>query len=208
MRPTVANSILGGSMATTICPVCDCEITDGGIEVAVGGNPITVCGEECAEKVKTAYSIVAKRKTAAEQASKNNLSVIREVYAAFGSGDYARVLGYFDSRLEWFAADNSPLADRSPYRGLDAVKTGVFDRIAAGFERLEVSVAEMFEAGNKVVALGYYDGTYRGSSVTAKAQVAHIWTLANGRPIRFQQYLDTLRVAENAKAAASGGGRN
>lgn len=39
-------------MTTQKCPVCDWEITDGGIEVKVGGNEITVCSEECAEKAK------------------------------------------------------------------------------------------------------------------------------------------------------------
>src|SRR4030095_8125954 len=193
----------GGSMATTICPVCDWEIADGGIQVNVADSPITVCGEECAEKVKTAYSIVAKRKNAAERVSKENLNTIRKVYAAFAAGDYAAVLSYFDPELEWFAADNSPLADKSPYRGLEAVRTGVFDRIAASFERLEVRVDEMFDAADRVVVLGYYDGTYRGTSLPAKSQVAHIWTLSNGRPVRFQQYVDTVRIAETAKAAAN-----
>jgi uncharacterized protein len=83
------------------------------------------------------------------------------------------------------------------------VRTGVFDRIAASFERLEVRVDEMFDAADRVVVLGYYDGTYRGTSLPAKSQVAHIWTLSNGRPVRFQQYVDTLRIAETAKAAAN-----
>ena len=127
-------------MATTICPVCDCEIADGGIQVNVADSPITVCAEDCAKKVKTAYSIVAKRKSAANRVSTENLNTIRKVYAAFGAGDYAAVLSYFDPELEWFAADSSPLADKSPYRGLEAVRTGFFDRIAASFERLEVRV--------------------------------------------------------------------
>jgi uncharacterized protein len=193
-------------MATTLCPVCDWEIADGGIQVNVADTPITVCGEECADKVKTAYSIVAKRKNAVEQVAKENLSTICKVYAAFGAGDYATVLSYFDPGIEWFAADNSPLADKSPYRGLEAVRTGVFDRIAASFERLEVRVDEMFDAGERVVVLGYYDGTYRGTSLPAKSQVAHIWTLSKGRPVRFQQYVDTLRIAETAKAAANRAG--
>ena len=30
------------------CPVCDWEITDGGIKVTVGGKEITVCCDDCA----------------------------------------------------------------------------------------------------------------------------------------------------------------
>jgi ribosome-binding protein aMBF1 (putative translation factor) len=34
------------------CPVCDWEITDGGIKVKVGGKEITVCCDDCAKKAK------------------------------------------------------------------------------------------------------------------------------------------------------------
>jgi ribosome-binding protein aMBF1 (putative translation factor) len=37
-------------MAAQKCPVCDWEITDGGIKVTVAGKEITVCCDECAEK--------------------------------------------------------------------------------------------------------------------------------------------------------------
>jgi hypothetical protein len=35
-------------MATLKCPVCDWEITDGGVKVTVAGKEITVCCDECA----------------------------------------------------------------------------------------------------------------------------------------------------------------
>jgi ribosome-binding protein aMBF1 (putative translation factor) len=39
-------------MNTSKCPVCDWAINDGGIKVTVAGKEITVCCDECAEKVK------------------------------------------------------------------------------------------------------------------------------------------------------------
>jgi hypothetical protein len=39
-------------MKTKKCPVCDWEITDGGIKVKVGEKEITVCCDECATKAK------------------------------------------------------------------------------------------------------------------------------------------------------------
>jgi len=41
-------------MPMTKCPVCDWEITDGGIKVEVGGKPVVVCCDECAAKAKEA----------------------------------------------------------------------------------------------------------------------------------------------------------
>lgn len=131
-----------------------------------------------------------------------NIASIQSVYEAFARRDYPAVLASFDAKIEWFAADHSPLADRSPYRGLDAVRDGVFERIAAGFERLVVGVDEIFAAGDRgdqVVALGYYEGALKSNGKTFRAQVAHIWTLTAGKVVKFQQYVDTLQLAETAK---------
>jgi ketosteroid isomerase-like protein len=131
--------------------------------------------------------------------SQENIDVINEIYEAFGRRDFAAVLEHFGPTIEWVAAVNSPLADRSPYRGLEEVREGVFMRIAAGFERLTVEVDELFGAGDRVVALGFYDGIHRANGRRFRAQVAHIWTLANGKAVRFQQYVDTYRLAEAFK---------
>jgi ribosome-binding protein aMBF1 (putative translation factor) len=34
------------------CPVCDWQITGEGVTITVGGKEITVCCDECGEKVK------------------------------------------------------------------------------------------------------------------------------------------------------------
>jgi len=129
--------------------------------------------------------------------SQENINVINRVYEAFGRRDFDAVLEDFDPTIVWIAAVNSPLADRSPYRGLDEVREQALTRIAAGFERLTVRVDEVFGAGDKVVALGFYDGVYKPNGKRFQAQVAHIWTLANGKAVKFQQYVDTYQLAES-----------
>jgi len=131
--------------------------------------------------------------------SQENIAIINRIYEAFGRRDFAAVLDMFGPKFEWVAAVNSPLADRSPYRGVDEVREGVFMRIAAGFDRLTVKVDEIFGAGDKVVALGFYDGVYNANGKRFEAQVAHIWTLANGKAVKFQQYVDTYQLAESFK---------
>ena len=124
-----------------------------------------------------------------------NITTIEKVYKAFNARDYEEVLAQFDPEFEWIAADNSPLADKNPYRGITVIRAGVFDRIAAGFERLIVSPDEIFGSDGRVVVLGYYEGRFRGSQKEFRAQVAHIWTLVEGKPTKFQQYVDTLKIA-------------
>jgi len=131
--------------------------------------------------------------------SQENISVINKIYEAFGQRDFAAALDLFGPTIEWISAVNSPLADRSPYRGLDEVREGVFMRIAAGFESLTVRVDEIFSGGDKVVVLGFYDGVYKANEKRFQAQVAHIWTLADGKAVKFQQYVDTYQLAESFK---------
>jgi ketosteroid isomerase-like protein len=56
-------------------------------------------------------------------------------------------------------------------------------------------VDEIFECngGERVVALGYYYFRFHGQGQERKAQVAHVWTIRDGRAVKFQQYLDTLQ---------------
>jgi uncharacterized protein len=131
--------------------------------------------------------------------SQENINVINRIYEAFGQRDFSAVLELFGPAIEWIAADNSPLADRSPYRGLDEVREGPLRRLAAGFESLTVRVDEIFSAGDRVVVLGYYDGVYKANGKRFQAQVAHVWTLADGKAVKFQQYVDTYQLAESFK---------
>lgn len=154
------------------CPVCDWEI--GADATEVGG--VAVCSDECAR-------------------SEEQIQVIRRIYDAFAVKDLDVLLSHFHGEIEWIVADSSPLADGNPYRGLDALREQVFTRILAVFD-FAIRPDEWIVAGDRVIMMGYYDGALAGSGKPFRAQVAHIWTLRDGKVTRFQQYLDTLRVAQ------------
>ena len=129
----------------------------------------------------------------------SNIALIKKTYESFAARDYETVMSNFGDDFIWIAADSSPLADQSPYHGVPAIRSGVFERIAAGFEKLIVMADEMFEAdGDRVVVLGHYHGKFHGADDEFKTQVAHIWTVRNGQLVKFQQYLDTLKVARDS----------
>ena len=131
----------------------------------------------------------------------NNIILIERIYEAFSARDYEAVMSNFSEDFVWHAADNSPLADQSPYHGVPAIRTGVFERITGGFEKLIVVPDEIFEAdGGRVVVLGYYHGKFRGADSEFQTQVAQIWTVREAQAVKFQQYLDTLKVARDSGA--------
>ena len=125
--------------------------------------------------------------------SQNNVEIIRGMYDAFIRGDVPSVLSVLDPEIEWLEAENFIYADRNPYLGPNAVLEGVFMRLATEWDDFTVSPEEILDAGEIVVARGYYSGTYKKTGKQVRAQLAHFLTLRDGKVIKFQQYTDTAQ---------------
>ena len=126
----------------------------------------------------------------------DNVSVIRGIYDAFGRGDVASVLSAMSPDIEWNEAENFPYADGNPYIGPEAVANGVFARCGSEWDGFAAAIDEILDAGSTIVALGRYTGVYRTTGKPIRAQLAHVWRVEGGKAIAFQQYVDTLQVAE------------
>lgn len=125
----------------------------------------------------------------------SNVALVRGLYDAFARGDVADVLGRMDPAIVWIEANNFPYADGNPYVGPMAVAEGVFARCASEWDGFGVVVDEVIEAGDTVVAFGHYVGTFLATGQAQQTQLVHVWRIADGRIVRFQQYADTLHVA-------------
>lgn len=127
--------------------------------------------------------------------SAENVSLVKGIYHAFGTGDVPAVVAAMSPAVEWYEAENFPYADGNPYCGAEAILGGVFTRIASEWDGFHVEPEQFLDAGDTVVMLGRYAGTWRGTGTAMNPQVAHIWTVAEGKVVRFQQLVDTLAVA-------------
>ena len=128
--------------------------------------------------------------------SAENVAVVRAIYDAFAAGDVAGVLGRMSPTIEWNEAENFPYCDGNPYRGPDAILNGVFARIATEWVGFAAVIDEILDAGDTVVALGRYQGTCRATGKSLDAQLAHVWRLAEGKAVGFQQYTDTHQATQ------------
>jgi ketosteroid isomerase-like protein len=131
----------------------------------------------------------------------DNVSIIRSGYEAFGRGDIEAVLALFDPEIEWNVPDTLGL--ETPARGVQAV--GAFFReLSQLWQELHVEPKEIVAIdGDRVLALG----THRGRVADGEAveiPFAHVWTLRDGRPVRFFEYADAALVlrAQGLLAAA------
>jgi uncharacterized protein len=128
--------------------------------------------------------------------SQENVGLVRSLYEAFGRGDVPTVLAAMDPGIVWNEAEGFPYADKNPYVGPSAVVEGVFARLGGEWDGFSVAPEELLDAGDTVVAMGRYNGTYKKTGTRIHAQFAHVWRVRGGKIVRFQQYTDTLQAAK------------
>lgn len=129
--------------------------------------------------------------------SPDNVSIIKGIYNSFGAGDIDGVLATFDPKIVWNEAENFPYADGNPYIGGEAIVSGVFAKLGGEWDNWSLTDLELHDmSNNMVLATGRYNATYKKNSEKLDVQMTHLWTLNNGKVIKFQQYTDTKGVAK------------
>jgi uncharacterized protein len=123
-----------------------------------------------------------------------NVEPVKAAYAAFAVGDIPTVLGLMQHDIRWEEAENSPY-DGSTAVGPDAVVEEVFMKLGSEWDGFTVTVEELLDCGDRVVAVGRYSGTYKQTGEPLDAQLVHIWTVRDGKLATFNQYTDTLQYA-------------
>ncbi len=124
----------------------------------------------------------------------NNTEIIKSAYQAFATGDIPAVLGAFDQNISWTDMEGFPTG--GTYIGAEAILNGVFMRLGTEWNDFRAVPDEFLDAGETVVALGNYFGTYKASGKSMHVPFAHVWSLRNGKVVKFVQYTDTLKVSE------------
>jgi ketosteroid isomerase-like protein len=127
--------------------------------------------------------------------SAENVAIVKGIYQAFGSGDVPSAVASMSPDIVWNEAENFPYADRNPYHGPDAILGGVFARLAADWDGFGVEPESFLDAGDTVIMTGRYVGTCKATGKAMNPQVAHFWTISDGKAAAFQQMVDTLAVA-------------
>lgn len=123
----------------------------------------------------------------------SNVETVNGLYEAFGRGDVPSVLAGLDTEIEWTDAEGFPTG--GTYKGHNAVLSGVFVWLGSEWEDFRADAQELLDAGDRIVALGEYSGTYKATGKSMRVPFAHVWTLRDGKALKFVQYTDTLVVA-------------
>jgi uncharacterized protein len=122
---------------------------------------------------------------------KGNTNLVQYVYQNFNGGDIKAVLALLSKDIEW-QIENVPFAGKR--RGQEQMGQ-FFASLVDTQEVQHFEPREFIAQGDRVVALGHYAWRVRFTGREFGGDFAHVFTLHNGKVIRFHEYMDTAAAA-------------
>ena len=124
-----------------------------------------------------------------------NVELVKQAYAHFATGNVPAVLALFDPAIEWHESKGMSFVEGDGiFIGPDAVVTNLFMNLPPTFHGFNISVTEIFGTDDKVVMVGYYQGTNKATGNSFKANATHVWTVKDGKMAHFFQAVDTATI--------------
>jgi ketosteroid isomerase-like protein len=125
----------------------------------------------------------------------SNLELVQQGYKDFAAGNIEAVLANWDPKIEWRECNGFPFIEGDGISiGPQAVLQDVLSQIPVQYDGFNIEVRELFEAGDKVVMVGFYTGTWKATGKAFKANATHVWTVKDGKATHFFQAVDTASI--------------
>ncbi len=121
-----------------------------------------------------------------------NIDIIRAHYAASAQNNIDGMMADVSPQVRWTEMAGFPCA--GTWIGPQAVVDNVFAVLGRDWIDYRFELQNLIDAGNQIIGVGTYCGTYRATGKKMQARVAHIWTLQNETIVAFEQFTDTLLV--------------
>ena len=124
--------------------------------------------------------------------AEDNKQVITNLYAAFARRDLSALLQWIDPQIE--IRQTTEL----PWGGTFQGQQGLMSFAGKLLENLDsqVEMEELVESGDRVVAIGHTRGRVRANQKEFDVRAVHVWTLKDGKVLRFEAYIDTPKMLE------------
>jgi ketosteroid isomerase-like protein len=125
-----------------------------------------------------------------------NEETVRAAYAAYLRADLAAVLNICSEDTEWRACGPP---ERLPYAGLHSGRAAVaryFAILDDAEESDNLVPREFITTSDRVIVFGEYSARVNANGRRFATEFVHIFTLRDGRIIKFCDYYDTARAVE------------
>lgn len=125
----------------------------------------------------------------------SSADVVTRLYDVFGRGEIRTVVDLLDPQIEWHEAEGSPYhPGRQGWVGPDAIVSNLFEKMGADWTDFAVLPKAFHDSGNVVAVEVRYAATHSVTGKTLDAQSCHVWTVADDKITKFQQYMDTAQM--------------
>jgi len=128
-----------------------------------------------------------------DKETQENLQIVKNLFAAFGSGDKKGLLALAAEDIEW-VTPGEDWALAGTYHG----HAGMEDLLQKSSEMLETSFPkppEFVAMGDRVMVIGFSTGRVKATNKTFKDHFVIAITVRNGQVTHVREYLDTLAFA-------------
>ena len=120
--------------------------------------------------------------------------IVADHYAASARGDLAAMMAEVAPDVRWTEMAGFPCA--GTHVGPAQVTDKVFKVLGREWEGYRFALETLIDSGNCIVGIGSYHGRYRQTGKAMTARVAHVWRVEGGLVRSFEQFTDTLLVAQ------------
>jgi uncharacterized protein len=124
-----------------------------------------------------------------------NVEQLKRGYEAFNHGDLEAVFELLDPEIESVNDERVPFA--GTYRGHEELRALLRDQQEV-FGQLTMEPYEFFEAGDQVVAFVRVRARGEASGAAVEITIGHLWTIRNGKAIRWQGFPEREKALEAA----------
>ena len=126
--------------------------------------------------------------------------VVKDFFAAIGSGDKQRVLALVAEDIEWIVpGEDWPLA------GTHCGHAGIADVLQKASEEVETTyprLPEFVAQGDRVLVIGVATGKITATNKAFKDEWVFDITVRDGKLTRIQEYIDTQALARASETVA------
>ena len=122
-----------------------------------------------------------------------NIQTVQNIYAAFGAGDLKGLFTHLAENVDWQTLGPSIIPQAGPHRGLKEVEK-FFEKVGASYDIKKFDPREFIAQDDKVVVLGSHAGKAKPTGKSYEAEWAMVWTLSEGRVVKFREYLDATNL--------------
>jgi uncharacterized protein len=129
--------------------------------------------------------------------SQENVEIVRRLIEAWNSNEQDRVSGLLDPGVVVDATRR--LVNPNTYTGMQGMCRMFAERDEV-WEEFRMEPDEVLAAGDRVVAIGRWVGKGKGSGIEVQQPVADVFTLHDGRVVRFE-----LGFTDRAEALEAAG---